>query len=244
MTVAADLARLDDRVAVVTGGGGAIGGAIAATLTAAGARVYCCDLPDRPGPPGTVTVAADVTQRHEVAAAVAAVDRDAGRLDVIVHAAGIVRDARVWKLDPADWRAVMATNLDSAFYLLQSGVPILRRGGGGSIVFISSINGVRGKIGQAAYAASKAGLDALARTAAREVGGFGIRVNAVAPGWIDTPMTAALPAEIRQHAIDESALRRPGVPDDVARVVLFLAGDLARHVTGQVLRVDGGQLIG
>lgn len=244
MSAATDLTRLDGRVALVTGGGGAIGGAIAAGLVLAGARVYCCDLPDHPGPSGAITIACDVSQPREMAAAVAAVDRDAGRLDVIVHAAGIVRDARVWKLAPDDWRAVMATNLDSAFYLLQSGVPLLRRGGGGSIVFISSINGTRGKIGQAAYAASKAGLDALARTSAREVGAFGIRVNAVAPGWIDTPMTATAPAEIRQKAIDESALGRPGTPEDVARVVLFLASDLGRHVTGQVLRVDGGQLIG
>jgi acetoacetyl-CoA reductase/3-oxoacyl-[acyl-carrier protein] reductase len=239
-----DLTRLDDRVALVTGGGGAIGGAIATRLTAAGARVYCCDLPDHPGPAGTVTIAGDVTQPHDVAAAVAEIDRDAGRLDVIVHAAGIVRDARLWKLAPDDWHAVIATNLDSAFYVLQCGVPLLRRGGGGSVVFISSINGTRGKVGQAAYVASKAGLDALARTSAREVGAFGIRVNAVAPGWIDTPMTAAVPAAIRQKAIDESALGRLGTPDDVARVVLFLAGDLGRHVTGQVLRVDGGQLIG
>jgi NAD(P)-dependent dehydrogenase (short-subunit alcohol dehydrogenase family) len=111
-------------------------------------------------------------------------------------------------------------------------------------VLISSINATRGKVGLAAYAASKAGLEALARTAARDLGVFGVRVNAVAPGWIDTPMTAAVPAEFHQKAVEETALGRLGEPDDVARAVLFLASDLGRHVTGQVVRVDGGQLMG
>jgi NAD(P)-dependent dehydrogenase (short-subunit alcohol dehydrogenase family) len=120
----------------------------------------------------------------------------------------------------------------------------MRRNGSGSIVLISSINGERGKVGQAAYAASKAGLNALARTTAREVGSFGIRVNAIAPGWIDTPMTAAIPGDFRETARSESALGRLGDPDDVARVAVFLASAMSRHITGQVLRVDGGQLIG
>jgi len=109
---------------------------------------------------------------------------------------------------------------------------------------ISSINGERGKVGQAAYAASKGGLEALTKTAAREVGAFGIRVNAIAPGWIDTPLTAQVPEEARRAALAETVLGRLGAPDDVAGAVLFLASDLSRHVTGQILRVDGGQLIG
>jgi len=107
-----------------------------------------------------------------------------------------------------------------------------------------SINGERGKAGQANYAASKGGLNALARTAARELGRFGIRVNVVSPGWIESPMTGGLPAELRQRALEESVLGRLGQPEDVARAVLFLCSELSRHVTGQVLRVDGGQLIG
>ena len=162
----------------------------------------------------------------------------------MVHCAGITRDGVLWKLSSDDWRAVMAANLDSAFYLLHAAVPALRAAGGGAVVLVSSINGERGKAGQANYAASKAGLNALARTAARELGRFGIRVNAVAPGWVETPMTAALPEELRQRALAETALGRLGRPEDVAGAVLFLCSDLARHVTGQVLRVDGGQLIG
>lgn len=238
------LLALDGRVGLVAGGAGAIGAAIASRLLEAGGTVYCLDLAGRQGPPGATTITCDLTAQTEVAAAVGQINRESGRLDLVVHAAGVVRDARLWKLAPADWRAVLATNLDSAFLLLQSVTPLMRETGSGAIVLTSSINGARGKIGQAAYSASKGGLESLTRTAARELGVFGIRVNAVAPGWIDTPMTARVPEEIRRRALDESVLGRLGEPDDVARAVLFLVSDLGRHVTGQVLRVDGGQLIG
>jgi acetoacetyl-CoA reductase/3-oxoacyl-[acyl-carrier protein] reductase len=141
------------------------------------------------------------------------------------------------------WSEVLSVNLDSAFYLLKEATPLLRKAGSGSVVLISSINGQRGKFGQANYAASKSGLIALGKTAALELGRFQIRVNTVAPGWIETPMTEGIPGEFRQRALDESALGRLGEPDDVARVVLFLCSDLSRYVTGQVVRVDGGQLM-
>lgn len=212
-------------------------------LLAAGARVVSLDRPDRPAPGGALSRACDLTLSGDVQAAVDEAARAHGRIDVVVHCAGIARDARLRKLSDDDWRAVLAVNLDSAFYLLRAALPVMRAGGGGSAVLVSSINGQRGKAGQANYAASKAGLEALARTAAREAGSFGVRVNAVAPGWIDTPLTAGLSGELRRRALDESALGRLGTPDDVAGAVLFLCSDLARHVTGQVLRVDGGQLI-
>jgi len=249
------LVDLDGRVAVVAGAAGAIGASIARRLIEAGARVYGLDRPGRQAADAPqssehsagrqpTAIECDLTMDGEVQAAIAHVDREAGRLDIVVHAAGITRDARLWKLAPADWDAVLAANLTSAFLLLRAAVPVMRRTGGGSIVLVSSINGERGKIGQSAYAASKAGMNALARTSARELGGFNIRVNAVAPGWIDTPMTTGLPDDVRTRAVEESPLRRLGRPDDVARVVLFLASGLGHHVTGQVLRVDGGQLIG
>jgi NAD(P)-dependent dehydrogenase (short-subunit alcohol dehydrogenase family) len=239
-----DLLGLGGAVVLVAGGGGAIGGAIASRLRDAGARVFCLDLPGRDGPAGTTTIACDLTRSEQVADAVTRIGGEAGRLDVIVHAAGVTRDARLWKLSDEDWNLVIATNLDSAFSLLKSAVPLMRRTGSGSIVLVSSINGQRGKVGLAAYSASKAGLDALARTAARELGGFGIRVNAVAPGWIDTPMTARVSQEIRSRAVEESVLGRLGEPDEVADAVWFLASRLGRYVTGQVLRVDGGQHMG
>lgn len=235
---------LDGRVAVVAGGAGAIGAASVIRLREEGATVYGLDLPGRPVPSGGVSIPCDLTQPDQVAAALDQIDRETARLDIVVHAAGVTRDGRLWKLTDDDWTRVLDTNLSSAFFLLRAATPILRRGQGGAIVLVSSVNGERGKVGQANYAASKAGLNALARTAARELGAFGVRVNCVSPGWIETPMTAGLPESIRERARDESALGRLGTPDDVARVVLFLASDLARHVTGQVLRVDGGQLIG
>jgi NAD(P)-dependent dehydrogenase (short-subunit alcohol dehydrogenase family) len=185
-----------------------------------------------------------VSDGEAVAAAVGGIAAAAGRIDVVVHAAGIVRDARLSNATAADWDLVLSTNLGSAFHLIRAAVPALRQAESGSIVLISSINGERGKVGQASYAASKAGLNALARTAARELGPSGIRVNVIAPGWIETPMTAAVANEWRQRARDESPLGRLGEPDDVARAALFLVSGLSRHVTGQVLRVDGGQLIG
>jgi NAD(P)-dependent dehydrogenase (short-subunit alcohol dehydrogenase family) len=244
MSDVSSLTSLAGKVALVAGGAGGIGAAVVSRLVASGARVFSLDLPNRPSPGGAVAGICDVSNPDDVRARLADIDRDAGRLDVVVHAVGTTRDARVWKLGDADWRDVLATNLDSAFYLVRAAVPILRRGGGGAVVLVSSINAERAKAGLAAYAASKAGLNALARTAAREVGAFGIRVNVVAPGWIETPMTTALPAELTRRAVEESALGRIGQPDDVARAVLYLATDWSRHVTGQVLRVDGGQLIG
>lgn len=238
------LLRLDGQVALVTGGAGAIGGAVAMRLAECGATVFSLDRPGQHPPRGVRELHADVCDPAAVTAAIESIDRDAGRLDVVIHAAGISRDGRLWKLTGDDWTTVLETNLTSAFHVLHAAVPVMRRAGSGSVVLMSSINGERGKVGLSAYAASKGGLNALARTAARELGGFGIRVNAVAPGWIDTPMTAAAAPDIRAHAIEETVLRRAGTPDDVARVVVWLSGELASHVTGQVIRVDGGQLIG
>ena len=235
--------RLDGQVAVVAGGAGAIGAAIAQRLSLAGARVYTLDVRRGEALPGITALECELTQPDQVAAAIARIDSEAGRIDIVAHSAGVTRDARLWKITDDDWRAVMSTNLDSAFYLLRAATPMLRRVGG-AVVLVSSINGERGKIGQAAYAASKGGMNALARTAARELGHFGIRVNVVSPGWITTPMTASLPDDVRERARQDSVLGRLGEPDDVAKVVWFLAGPMAAHVTGQVIRVDGGQLIG
>jgi 3-oxoacyl-[acyl-carrier protein] reductase len=236
------LLALDEKIALVTGSGGGIGMAASAVLAAAGATVYAVDLPGRPVPPGAREAACDVGDREAVRELIADLAETTGRIDILVHAAGIVRDGVLWKLTDDDWADVLRVNLDAAFWLLRATAPIMRAGGGGSVVLVTSINGERGKFGQANYAAAKAGLIGLGRTAAKELGRFGVRVNLVAPGWIETGMTAGLPEAARVAAVAETALGRPGRPEDVAAAILFLVSDMSRHVTGQVLRVDGGQL--
>ncbi len=241
-TAPAELLSLAGRVALVAGGSGGIGRAVVAMLAAAGAEVLSVDRPGLPAPEGARGLEADLADPHAVRALLTGVEREPGRLDVVVHCAGITRDASLWKMADDQWSDVLRVNLDSAFHLLRASVPLLRRSSAGAVVLVASINGERGKRGQANYAASKAGLIALGKTAALELGRFGIRVNCLAPGWIETPMTAAVPEELRRRALEETPLGRLGQPEDVARAALFLVSALSRHVTGQVLRVDGGQL--
>ncbi len=243
MSRSAELLALDGRVALVCGGSGGIGSAVVRALLGAGASVASVDLSDRPAVEGAVAFTADLGDRGAVDGLFRDLRTRFARLDIVVHCTGIVRDAVLWKTDPEDWSVVLRTNLDSAFLVLRAAVPWLRQQSDGAVVLVSSINGERGKFGQASYAASKAGLIGLARTAARELGRFGTRVNVVAPGMIETAMTAGLSAEVRQLAAQEAVLGRVGQPDDVAQAVLFLASRMAQHITGQVLRVDGGQLI-
>jgi len=232
--------EFEQRVALVFGGAGGIGTAVVSALERRGARCVVADL--QPGTAGR-WIEADLREEAAVRDAVASVVEHEQRLDLLVHAAGITRDAVLWKLPVSDWDSVLAVNLRSAFLALRYGVPVLRRGGGGSIVLIGSINGARGKFGLTAYAASKAGLIGLAKSAAREVGRFDIRVNVVEPGMTQSAMTEALAVDVRQEALRETLLGRLGEPEDVAEAVAFLCGPQSRHVTGQVLRVDGGQYL-
>jgi len=238
----APLLSLDGKVALVTGSGGAIGGAVSTLLSAAGATVFGADLPGRPAAEGMRFLPCDLGDRAAAGDLVAIVANQTGRLDVLVHAAGIVRDGVLWKMSDADWLDVLRVNLDAAFWLVRAAAPVMRSRGGGNVVLVTSINGERGKFGQANYAAAKAGLIGLGRTAAKELGRFGVRVNLVAPGWIESEMTAGLPAAAKAAAVEETALGRVGRPEDAAAAILFLVSDMSRHVTGQVLRVDGGQL--
>lgn len=236
-----ELVSLAGRRALVAGGGGGIGAATVRRFVEAGAEVVSLDRPGVAAPQGARALECDLGDPAAIPAAFARLGWDA--LDLLVHSAGIVRDGVLWKLTDDDWAQVLSVNLGSAFHLLRAATPLLRARGDGAVVLVSSINGERGKLGQSNYAASKAGLIGLARSAARELGRFGVRVNVIAPGLVRTPMTASLPPEVTQRALEETALGRVAEPDDVARAALYLCSALGRHVTGQVLRVDGGQLM-
>ena len=235
--------ELDGHVAAVTGGSGGIGRAILAALATAGAAPYALDVAELDAGPGE-WISADMQSDESVAAAIASIEERHGRLDILVHAAGISSDAVIWKLPVEEWDRIHGVNLRGAFLFLRHGIPALRRAGGGRVVLIGSINGSRGKAGTGAYSASKAGLIGLARSVARETGRFGIRVNVVEPGWVRTPLTEKLPATVVQNAIGDSLVGRLLEPGDVARAVMFLCGAGGEPITGQVLRVDGGQFLG
>lgn len=238
-----DAAELAGQVTVVTGGSGGIGSAILVALREAGAEVFSLDL-QAPADKALPWVRCDVRDDDSVRAALTEVFARHQRLDHAIHAAGISRDAVVWKLSVEDWDAIQAVNLRGAFLLLRHAVPLMRKGPGGRVVLIGSINGSRGKFGTSAYSASKAGLLGLAKTVAREVARFNILVNVIEPGWVRTPLTEALPEQIRQSAAAESLLGKLLEPEDVAAAVRFLCGPGASKITGQILRVDGGQFLG
>ena len=223
-------------IAVVTGGSGGIGRAIVAGLQATGATVVNLDV--RGG-----DVECDVREDASVARAIAGVIETHGGIDVAVHAAGVARDAVVWKLSVDDWDFVQQVNLRGAFLLARHVIPAMRNRGGGRLILIGSINGSRGKFGTSAYSASKAGLIGFAKSVSRETGRFGIRVNVIEPGWVRTPLTDSAPAAARQQAIEETLLGELTEPEDIAAAVAFLAGEGGRRITGQVLRVDAGQYV-
>lgn len=235
----ADPLDLSGRVAWVTGAARGIGLACVQLLQAHGATVVALDL--LPGPTGRA-LALDVADSRAVNEAAARLAAEGLTPDVLVNNAGVTRDAVLWKLSDEDWSTVMRVNLDGAFHLTRACTPLMRQKGG-SIVNVASINGERGKFGQSNYCASKAALIGFTKAASRELGRFGIRVNAVAPGMVETAMTEGVPPEARQRALDETLLGRLAQPADIANAVLFLCSRLAGHVTGQVLRVDGGQYL-
>jgi 3-oxoacyl-[acyl-carrier protein] reductase len=239
-------------VALVTGGSRGIGRAIALRLAGAGARVAIAYRSDTAAAEDVVrrvrelggaasAVQADVGTAVGAAAAVAAAIGEFGQLDVLVNNAGITRDGLLLRMKEADWDAVIQTNLKSAFLCTQAAARPLLRSPRGRVVNVSSVAGVMGNAGQANYAAAKAGMIGLTKSLAREFAGRAVTVNAVAPGFVETDMTAALVSgEVGQRLVEQIPLRRLGSPEDVAALVHYLVSEDASYVTGQVLHVDGG----
>ena len=242
---------LDGKVALITGAARGIGKAIALKFASEGADVAFTDLViNEPAQEtireigafghrvqGYASNAADFTQTQEV---VEQILKDFGRIDILVNNAGITKDGLVMRMSEAQWDAVLSVNLKSAFNFLHAVVPGMSRQKGGSIINMASIAGQTGNPGQVNYASSKAGLIAMAKSVAKEMGSRGIRANAIAPGFIVSDMTDALPEAVREEYLRNIPLHRGGTVEDIANAALFLACDLSSYITGQVLAVNGG----
>lgn len=242
---------LTGKTALITGAARGIGKAIALKFAAEGANIAFTDLViDENGKAteqeiaslgvkakGYASNAANFADTEEV---VKQVHSDFGSIDILVNNAGITKDGLMLRMTEQQWDAVIAVNLKSAFNFIHACSPIMLRQKGGSIINMASVVGVHGNAGQSNYAASKAGLIALAKSIGQELGSRGVRANAIAPGFIDTAMTQALPDNVRAEWIKKIPLRRGGTVEDIANVATFLASDMSSYVSGQVIQVDGG----
>lgn len=242
---------LEGKVALITGGARGIGKAIALKFASEGADIAYTDLADNDITKATTKAIADLgvkvkmyvsnasnfDETHKV---VEEIHKDFGRIDILVNNAGITRDGLMLRMSEQQWDIVIDVNLKSAFNFIHAVSPIMMRQRSGSIINMSSVVGVGGNAGQANYAASKAGLIALAKSVGKEFGSRGVRANCIAPGFIITDMTGVLPEDVRQQWEKQIPLRRGGTPEDVANVATFLASDLSSYVSGQVINCCGG----
>ena len=241
---------LKGKTALITGASRGIGKAIALKFASEGADIAFTDVKIIPETASEIEAlgvkvkayesnAADFAATEEVVSRILA---DFGRIDILVNNAGITRDGLMLRMDEKQWDAVLTVNLKSAFNYIHAVTPVMMRQRGGSIIGMSSVVGVHGNAGQCNYAASKAGMIALHKSIAQEMGPKGIRANCIAPGFIITDMTAALPEEVRKEWEKRIPMRRGGTPEDIAKVALFLASDLSAYVSGQVIPVDGAMM--
>jgi 3-oxoacyl-[acyl-carrier protein] reductase len=245
---------LSGKIALVTGAGRGIGRATAVKLGAAGAKV-AVNYNASEGPAQEVVEAiasaggeakaikADVSQADQVDSMVNALVKEWGRIDILVNNAGITRDNLMMRMSQDEWDAVIDTNLRSAYFTTRAVLRPMLRNRWGRIISLSSVVGLTGNAGQANYAAAKAGIIGFTKSIAREVGSRNITANAIAPGFIQTDITAGLPEELKASMLKQIPAERYGEPDDVANAILFLASDLAAYITGQVLNVDGGMVM-
>lgn len=248
-----NMGLLTGKTAIVTGAARGIGKAIAMRFAQEGANIAFTDLviDDEHGGKETERelsalgvkakgYAGNAADFNNTAELVAQIKEDFGSVDILVNNAGITKDGLMLRMTEAQWDAVINVNLKSAFNFIHACVPVMMRQRQGSIINMASVVGVHGNAGQANYAASKAGMIALAKSVGQEMGPKGIRANAIAPGFIDTAMTQSLPENIRKEWISKIPLRRGGTVEDIASCALFLASDLSSYISGQVIQVDGG----
>lgn len=247
------MAELKGKIAMVTGSGRGIGRRIALEMAGCGADVAVLDIDEQSASSVSGELSAlgvrsrafrcDVSDSAEVEKVVEEVLRDFGRIDILVNNAGITRDTLLLRMKEEEWDLVLRVNLKSAFNCTKAVARHMLKQKSGRIINISSVIGLMGNAGQANYAASKAGLLGFTRSVARELASRGITVNAVAPGFIQTEMTAVLPEEVKKRLMEQVPLGSLGLPEDVAVTVAFLASDKARYITGQVINVDGGMVM-
>ena len=246
-----EMKLLEGKVAIITGAARGIGKAIALKFASEGANVAFTDLVIDENAlatqqelealgvkaKGYASNAANFEETHTV---VAEIVKDFGRVDILVNNAGITKDGLMMRMSESQWDAVLNVNLKSAFNFIHACTPVMMKQHAGSIINMASVVGVHGNAGQCNYASSKAGLIALAKSIAQELGSRGIRANAIAPGFIMTAMTDALSDEVKAEWCKKIPLRRGGTPEDVANIATFLASDMSSYVSGQVIQVDGG----
>lgn len=242
---------LEGKTALITGAARGIGKAIALKFASEGANIAFTDLVIDDNAAQTEQeiaqmgvkakgYASNAANFEETEQVVNAVNADFGSIDILVNNAGITKDGLMMRMSESQWDAVINVNLKSAFNFIHAATPIMMRQRHGSIINMASVVGLHGNAGQSNYAASKAGLIALAKSVAQEMGSRGIRANSIAPGFIETAMTAQLPEEVRAEWVKKIPLRRGGTVEDIANTALYLASDLSAYVTGQVIEVDGG----
>ena len=239
--------RFENKVVMITGGAAGIGRVTAENFAREGARVAICDVNPQAGKEAVKTLGSaasfeqvDVASSTAVSSWVKAVCDKYGQIDVLVNNAGITRDGLIMRMKEEDWDAVINVNLKSAFNCIKAVSAIMVKQRSGRIVNLASVVGVMGNPGQANYVASKAGIIGLTKTVAKELGSRSITVNAVAPGFIDTDMTAVLSEKAKEAMLGMIPLQRAGTPQDVADAITFLASDSAAYITGQVIHVTGG----
>jgi len=246
--------ELTGKVAIVTGGTRGIGAEIVRTLARQGADVALNyrksaaeaeEISKELEAMGrqALAVQADVSSFADAQQMVATVAEKLGGPHILVTNAGVNWDGVVWKMAEEQWDRVIDVDLKGTFNYLRAAAPIFKEQGDGRFIAVTSINGLRGKFGQTNYSAAKSGVHGLAKAAAKDLGKFGVTCNAIAPGFILTEMGESMPEQFRQAAIDESAVKRAGLPEDIAWLVAFLASECGRHITGEVIKVDGGQYI-